>query len=113
MSGPVESYGGGMTAQPIIPGYSGSVGFLTYLVYGVRQNDLLTFRADYFNDFQGQRTGYATQYLGASVGWSHLIADVWRIRSELLFLSTTGAPAFDNGNRNQLLMGLVDFVVMI
>jgi Putative beta-barrel porin-2, OmpL-like. bbp2 len=111
--GPVEPYGGGKGEQPIIPGYSGSLGFLNYLEFAVNDRNLWSFRFDYLNDFQGQRTGYPTQYIGGTVGWSHLIADIWRIRPEIRYVSSIHLPAFDNGTKNHLLMGLIDFVVMI
>lgn len=111
--GPIEPYGGGLGERPIIPGYSGSIGLMNYLEYGIAERNLISFRADYLNDFQGQRTGYATQYIGVTLGWTHLLADVWKIRPEIRYVTSTSLMPFDNGTQNHLLMGLIDFVVMI
>jgi hypothetical protein len=111
--GPVEPYGGGLGERPIIPGYSGSIAFLNFIEYGIAERNLLSFRTDYLNDFQGQRTGYSTQYIGVTLGLTHLIADVWKIRPEIRYVTSTSLTPFDNGTKNHLLMGLIDFVVMI
>jgi hypothetical protein len=111
--GPVEPYGGGGIERPIIPGYSGSMSFLNYLEYGFAPNRLFSFRTDYLNDFQGQRTGYATQYIGWTLGLTQLLGDVWKIRPEFRYIQSTSLTPFDNGTKNHLVMGLIDFVVMI
>ena len=111
--GPVEPYGGGGIERPIIPGYSGSMSFLNYIEYGFAQNRLFSFRTDYLNDFQGQRTGYATQYIGWTVGLTQLLGGVWKIRPEFRYIQSTSLTPFDNGTKNHLVMGLIDFVVMI
>ncbi len=111
--GPVEPYGGGGGALPIIPGYSGSMAFLNYIEYALADKRLLSFRTDYLNDFQGQRTGYATQYLGVTFGFTQLLGHVWKIRPEFRYIKATSLTPFDNGTQNRLVMGLIDFVVMI
>lgn len=111
--GPGKSYDEEVGLSPIIPGYSGAIAFLHYLEYGFSENRLLTLRTDYLNDFQGQRTGFATQYIGWTLGFTQILGGVWKIRPEFRYVKAMGLEPFDNGSKNHLLMGLVDFVVMI
>ncbi|MGB7731374.1 MAG: hypothetical protein WBL50_25360 [Candidatus Acidiferrum sp.] len=45
----------------------------------------LIIRNEYFNDIEGQRTGYKTQYSEHLIGWGHWIGSTVRIRPELRF----------------------------
>ena len=44
---------------------------LTYLNYKFSPQDNLSWRAEYFNDITGQRTGFATCYFNYAMGWQH------------------------------------------
>ncbi len=111
--GPSKSYDEAVGLSPIIPGYSSAIALLHYLEYGLSEDRLLSFRTDYLNDFQGQRTGFATQYIGCTLGFTQVLGKVWKIRPEVRYVKAMGLTPFDNDTQAHLILGLIDFVVMI
>jgi len=101
------------TSTTKIPGYSASVALLNYVEYSLDNDKLISFRADYLNDFQGQRTGYATQYIGGTIGITKTFGTIWKVRPEVRYVAATNATPFDNGSKMNLIMGIIDFVVLI
>ncbi len=73
--------------------------FLTYLNYKVSPLDNISYRIEYFNDMEGQRTGVKTAYLETGIGWQHWFSPQIEIRPEVSFYRSLNAPAF-NGNAN-------------
>jgi hypothetical protein len=61
--------------------------------------DNVTLRLEYYHDEQGQRTGVATRYAEAGIGWQHWFSPQVEIRPELTYYRSFNAPAF-NGNFN-------------
>ncbi len=72
---------------------------VTYLNYKVTSMDNITLRAEYYHDAQGQRTGVATRYGEAAIGWQHWFSPQFVIRPEIGYYRSFNAPAF-NGNFN-------------
>jgi hypothetical protein len=80
-------------------------GSVLYLNHQFSPLDNLTFRAEYFDDMQGQRTGTKTRYVDFGVGWQHWFSPQIEIRPEVDYYRSLDAPAF-NGNANALPVAL-------
>jgi hypothetical protein len=76
-----------------------SIAALAYLNYKFTPMDNLSFRAEYYHDMQGQRTGVATRYSEFALGWQHWFSPQIEIRPEVGYYKSYNAPAF-NGNFN-------------
>jgi hypothetical protein len=72
---------------------------LMYLNHQFSPLDNLTFRTEYFDDMQGQRTGTKTRYVDVALGWQHWFSPQIEMRPEVAFYYSLDAPAF-NGNSN-------------
>jgi hypothetical protein len=84
-----------------------------YLEYQIGPRDAITFRNEFFNDLQGQRTGFKTKYFESLIGWSHWLGDTITLRPELRFERAFGAEPYDNptdtpngGKHNQLMLAI-------
>jgi hypothetical protein len=85
VDGPNEPYAFGGGCGPIIPGRSYSVGAVNYLQYLVNPKTYVSVRNDYFNDPQGQRSGFATAYTSHTVGFIHYFASWLEVRPEIRY----------------------------
>jgi hypothetical protein len=70
-----------------------------YLNYSPRPLDNFSLRGEVFDDIVGQRTGVATTYYEAGVGWQHWLSPQIELRPEVTFYHSANQPAF-NGNSN-------------
>jgi len=92
--------------------------FLTYLNYKATPLDNISFRAEYFDDMQGQRTGTKTRYVNTGLGWQHWFSPQVEIRPELAVYWSLDGRAF-NGNsnagiaptRSRAIVGSMDVIV--
>ena len=73
--------------------------FLTYVNYSPTKMDNISYRLEWFDDKQGQRTGVKTRYVETGIGWQHWFSPQIEIRPEVSFYKALDAPAF-NGNAN-------------
>jgi hypothetical protein len=73
--------------------------FLLYLNDKITPLDNLTWRAEFVDDYQGQRTGTKTRYVEAGFGWQHWFSPQIEIRPEVSYYKSLDAFAF-NGNAN-------------
>ena len=71
--------------------------FLTYLNYSPNKLNNFSFRTEYFNDPNGQRTGVPTAYTEAGLSWQHWFSPQVEIRPEIAYYRSLNLPAF-NGN---------------
>lgn len=74
--------------------------YLAYLNYRVTSLDNISFRAEFYNDNQGQRTGTKTRYLDFGLGLQHWFSPQIELRPEVSYYKALDAPAF-NGNANR------------
>jgi hypothetical protein len=74
---------------------------LIYVNYKFAPMDNLSFRAEFFNDMEGQRTGTKTRYTEFGVGWQHWFSPQVEIRPEVSYYRSLDANAF-NGNFNNV-----------
>jgi hypothetical protein len=72
---------------------------LMYLNYKATPLDNISYRAEFVDDFQGQRTGTKTAYLETGIGWQHWFSPQIEIRPEVSYYRSLNAFAF-NGNPN-------------
>jgi hypothetical protein len=78
-----------------------AIGSVMYLNHQFSPLDNLTFRAEYFDDMEGQRTGTKTAYVDFGIGWQHWFSPQIEIRPEVDYYRSLDAAAF-NGNANAL-----------
>jgi hypothetical protein len=83
---------------------------LSYLNYKFSPLDNLSFRLEFFNDMQGQRTTVKTRYLNPAIGWQHWFSPQIELRPELAYYRSLDAPAF-NGNFNAAPNAVGGFVI--
>ena len=74
--------------------------YLAYLNYKFTPLDNLSFRAEFYNDNQGQRTGTKTRYVDFGVGLQHWFSPQIELRPEVVYYKSLDAPAF-NGSANR------------
>jgi hypothetical protein len=68
---------------------------LLYLNYRYSEFDNFTFRAEYFSDTNGQRTGVKTDYDNFAIGWQHWFSPSVIVRPEIaLYNTVNGVNAF-------------------
>ncbi len=105
--GPVQfNSGGGLGAT--VPGLSGTYGVLNYTAYAFSKSDFVVFRNEWMKDDHGTRYGFAGNYTGNAVGWTHFVNPLLMIRPEIGYYRNWNNPAFDNGKRKDLLLAGVD-----
>ncbi|WFU78117.1 outer membrane beta-barrel protein [Bradyrhizobium sp. CIAT3101] len=73
--------------------------FLTYVNYSPTKLDNISYRLEWFDDKQGQRTGVKTRYVETGLGWQHWFSPQIEMRPEVSIYRALDAPAF-NGNAN-------------
>jgi putative OmpL-like beta-barrel porin-2 len=83
--GQSEAFAGGGGCGPIIPGRSYSVGAVNYLQYLIDKKSYLSLRNDYFDDPQGQRSGFATAYTSHTLGYIHDFFSWLVVRPEIRY----------------------------
>ena len=70
-----------------------------YLNYQFSPLDNISFRPEFYDDEEGQRTGTKTRYVDFGIGWQHWLSPQIEIRPEVTYYRSLDAPAF-NGNFN-------------
>jgi len=89
-----------------------------YLNYRATALDNISYRAEFFDDREGQRTGTKTRYAETGIGWQHWFSPQIEIRPEFTYYKSLDAFAF-NGNsnmgipatRNYALIGSADIII--
>ena len=72
---------------------------LTYLNYQPTPLDNVSWRLEWFNDMQGQRTGTATIYKEVGIGWQHWLSPQIELRPEYSYYWATKAAFNGDSNR--------------
>jgi hypothetical protein len=92
--------------------------FLTYLNYKVSPLDNISYRVEYVNDMQGQRTGVKTAYVETGIGWQHWFSPQIEMRPEVSYYRSLDANAFNGNsnlgiapNRNFAIVGSADIII--
>ena len=73
---------------------------LAYWNYSPDPLDNVSLRTEYYDDMQGQRTGYAAVYYDVGLGWQHWLSPQIELRPEVTWYHAS-KDAFDLGTKNQ------------
>lgn len=73
--------------------------YLAYLNYKASALDNISYRIEFYDDKEGQRTGVKTRYVETGLGWQHWFSPQIEIRPEVSYYKSLDANAF-NGNSN-------------
>ncbi|SDI26489.1 MULTISPECIES: outer membrane beta-barrel protein [Bradyrhizobium] len=92
--------------------------YVAYLSYKASALDNISYRVEYYDDKQGQRTGTKTAYFETGIGWQHWFSPQIEIRPEVTYYRSLNANAF-NGNanlgipasKNFALVGAADIII--
>jgi putative OmpL-like beta-barrel porin-2 len=83
---------------------------LAYLNYQFAPLDNLTWRAELYDDQNGQRTGTKTRYFNYAFGWQHWFSPSVTFRPEIAWYNSLDAPAFDSGTKSKLTVVSADLI---
>jgi len=91
---------------------------VTYINYRPGPLDSISYRLEYFDDLEGQRTGTKTGYFETGIGWQHWFSPQIEIRPEVTFYKSLNGFAFNGNsnlgiapNKNTALIGAADIIV--
>ena len=92
--------------------------FLWYLNYSPTKLDNISWRFEWFDDVEGQRTGVKTNYIETGLGWQHWFSPQIEIRPEFSFYRSLNGFAFNGNsnlgiapNKNTALIGSADIII--
>jgi hypothetical protein len=68
---------------------------LSYWNYEITPLDNLSFREEFYNDEQGQRTGVKTRYYDLGIGLQHWFGPQIEVRPEIVYYHSLDAAAFN------------------
>jgi hypothetical protein len=92
--------------------------YLAYVSYRASLLDNISYRVEFFDDQQGQRTGVKTRYFETGIGWQHWFSPQIEIRPEVSFYKSLDANAFNGNsnlgiapNKNTALIGSADIII--
>ena len=91
---------------------------LIYVSYKATPLDNISYRFEFYNDMEGQRTGTKSRYVETGIGWQHWFSPQIEIRPEFSFYRSLDAPAFNGNanlgippNKNTALIGSADIII--
>jgi hypothetical protein len=92
--------------------------FLYYLNYSPTKLDNISWRGEWFDDVEGQRTGTKTNYIETGIGWQHWFSPQIEMRPEVSFYRSLNGNAFNGNsnlgiapNKNTALIGSADIII--
>jgi hypothetical protein len=83
---------------------------VNYVERQLGKKNYLSIRNEYFDDINGQRTGYKTRYSEHLIGWGHWIGSTILLRPEISYLRAYDYPAFDSGTKKNQMMVAGDLI---
>jgi hypothetical protein len=91
---------------------------LTYVNYKISALDNISYRVEYFDDVEGQRTGTKTAYFETGIGWQHWFSPQIELRPEVSYYKSLNGFAFNGNsnlgiapNKNTALIGAADIII--
>ena len=109
--GPIKSFGGGGGCGPTIPGLSNAFGIVNNIEFKLFEKNFISFRTDYLNDYQGQRTGFATPYMSWTLGLTHEFSSLIELRPEVRYETAFKATPYNNGTRRNQTVFAIDTII--
>ena len=88
-----------------------AIGTLAYLNYTPDARNNFSFRPEFFDDEEGQRTGTKAHYYEFTIGWQHWFSPQLEVRPEIGWYESVGGKAFNGGTENHTLIGAMDAIV--
>ncbi len=88
-----------------------AIGTVAYLNYQFSPLDNISFRPEFYDDEEGQRTGSRARYVNFGIGWQHWWSPQIEVRPEIDWDRSLGAKAF-NGNANAGIPGNKNYTVL-
>jgi hypothetical protein len=96
---------------------SSATGFVAYLNYQFSPLDNISFRPEFYDDLEGQRTGVRTRYVNFGIGWQHWLSPQIEFRPEIDYDRSLDKDAFNGDSlkgiapdRNYTLVGAMDII---
>ena len=83
---------------------------LFYLNYQFSPLDNISLRGEWYDDINGQRTGFKTAYNNWAIGWQHWLSPQVELRPEIAWYHALNAPAFDNGTKHSIAIASGDII---
>jgi len=83
---------------------------VAYLNYKFTPMDNISWRAELFDDINGQRTGFATKYVNLAIGWQHWFSPSVTFRPEVAWYDALDTKAFDNAKAHTLTVFAADVI---
>jgi hypothetical protein len=77
-----------------------ALGTVFYLNYSPNHLNNISLRGEFYDDAQGQRTGYKTKYADVGLGWQHWLSPQIELRPEFTWYFSQN-PAFNLGTEKQ------------
>jgi Putative beta-barrel porin-2, OmpL-like. bbp2 len=116
---PFNAPGGALCADPNVLSCTASFQtFLMYLNYKPNPLNNISYRAEFVDDKQGQRTGTKTRYFETGIGWQHWFSPQIEIRPEVSYYKSLDGFAFNGNanmgiapNRNYAIIGSADIII--
>jgi hypothetical protein len=94
-----------------------AIGTTAYLNYSPDPLNNFSFRPEFYDDEQGQRTGTRTRYVDFGFGWQHWLSPQIEFRPEITYYRSLNANAFNGSpskgiapDRSNLLVGSMDMI---
>ena len=97
-----------------------STGYVSYLNWEHDPLNNVSFRWEFYDDHEGQRTGTRARYVDLGIGWQHWLSPQFEFRPEVTWYRSIGADAFNGNfnasppiapNRNYLVEGSMDAIL--
>ena len=92
-------------------GHNPARGIVNYFNIELDSSNMMSIRNEFYDDEQGQRTGFATRYSSHTVGLTHWVSQDLEIRPELRYERAYDFPAYNNGKKNYQATALVDVIL--
>jgi len=95
-----------------------SIGTTAYLNYSPEPLDNFSFRPEFYDDEEGQRTGTKAVYYEFSLGWQHWLSPQIEFRPEIGYYRSVDAKAFNGDanagiapDKNYMVIGAADVII--
>jgi hypothetical protein len=98
-------------APPFPIGINPAYGIVNYFNVELNTNNMISFRNEFYDDVQGQRTGFATRYSSHTLGLTHWVTSDLEIRPELRYDRAYDFPAYNDGKKYWQVVALVDAIL--
>ena len=92
------------------PGKVPEYGVVNYLNIKLSDKTFMSIRNEYYNDADGQRTGFATHYSSHTLGFTHWMTPDFQVRPEIRFDHSYDVAAYNGGRKNNQLLAALDVI---